>query len=400
MIPIADILKIQGIEPKGIVHVGAHEGEERDEYHKIFPHVLWVEANPYLAGKLQGLGEEVVNAVAWDAEVEVFFHTTENTEGSSVLEPIEHTVSDKQLRKTRPLRDFVGCGYNVLVVDVQGAELKVLEGANIEQFDLVVCEISNRQRYKDAAEPQQIASFFEEKGYRFIEGYPHNTTDGVIEDWVFAKKKIETRALILCAGTGSRWADYMGVPKYLAPVEGVPILTRTENQLKSHGVSKIIIVKKQKSVKPGIDEIDKFYGAADHWNPDGRTIILFGDTYYTDEAIKAIVEYPADDWAVFGRPSGSKLTGKPYGELYALVFHDKHSDDILANLRRAERLWLENRISRINTWTLYRLMVNLPETLLNAHVILPDYHFVEVNDMTEDFDYPHDYDRFIERKEK
>jgi len=33
--------------------------------------------------------------------------------------------------------------------------------------------------------------------------------------------------LILCAGDGVRWNNYLGVPKQLAPLGGVPVLQRS-----------------------------------------------------------------------------------------------------------------------------------------------------------------------------
>ncbi len=57
-------------------------------------------------------------------------------------------------------------------------------------------------------------------------------------------KKINavTSAVILCAGTGDRWNNYLGIPKQLIEIGGETLLDRAIRLLKRDGVSDIHVV--------------------------------------------------------------------------------------------------------------------------------------------------------------
>jgi hypothetical protein len=66
---------------------------------------------------------------------------------------------------------------------------------------------------------------------------------------------------------------------------------------------------------------DKFLSSRELWNRNGRTIILYGDVYFTEEAIVAIFEYPHADWRLFGRAFESTFTGSDHGECFGISFY-------------------------------------------------------------------------------
>lgn len=69
-----------------------------------------------------------------------------------------------------------------------------------------------------------------------------NTVKG--EDVISINDGIKPRVLILCAGDGERWGEYLGVPKQLAPIRGVPLLLRTAGQVVSHfGVLPVVVTR-------------------------------------------------------------------------------------------------------------------------------------------------------------
>jgi len=51
-----------------------------------------------------------------------------------------------------------------------------------------------------------------------------------------------TKVLILCAGDGKRWNNYLGVPKQLIPINEEPLLKRTVRLLCDYGYSDIAII--------------------------------------------------------------------------------------------------------------------------------------------------------------
>jgi hypothetical protein len=201
-----------------------------------------------------------------------------------------------------------------------------------------------------------------------------------------------SRVVIVAAGgKGTRWNDYMGVPKFEAQVDGVRIIDRIQLQIKSHEETAIII--KDGPRKYG--DLDKIYSSHKNWNRDGRTIILFGDTYYTNEAMEKIMAYPEPDWTVFGRVGPSEITGKGYGELFAFSFYPEHIEKIMRGMNRVKKLEERGVVHSANLWALYRAMQNFPDDLMDRH--FAGDNFIEINDFTEDFDWPQDYDQFIER---
>ena len=63
-----------GVRAERVLHVGAHEAEEAALYAGWGAQVLWVEANPTLAGRLTDRGFDVVAAAAWSAPGTLTLH--------------------------------------------------------------------------------------------------------------------------------------------------------------------------------------------------------------------------------------------------------------------------------------------------------------------------------------
>lgn len=203
-----------------------------------------------------------------------------------------------------------------------------------------------------------------------------------------------SRVVIIAAGgKGSRWNNYLGVKKHDVKVEGVPILQRTIDQVNVHGDDPIVI--KKGSQKYG--DLDKIYSSKAHWNENGRTIILFGDVFFTYEALDKIMGHDEPGWTVFGRIGPSQVTGKPYGELFAVSFFTEHISKMERAIERVYKLKEREAIESANLWALYRAMHNFPDDLMNDHYA--GKGLVTIDDWTEDFDWPRDYDTFIDRFE-
>jgi hypothetical protein len=209
--------------------------------------------------------------------------------------------------------------------------------------------------------------------------------------------------IIVSAGEGRRWGNYLGVDKSNVVVEGKePIINRTVRQVISHESNLEIISNTPKIAKiktkkpknnPDWDEANKLFSSMPYWNQEGKTIIVFGDTYFTDEAMNRIMGYDQPGFCIFGRPFGSQFTGKPYGEIYAISFYPENKEQLLFALERASKLEERGVIEKANVWAVYRAMLKLPDDLMNEHMI--GSKFINIDDWTEDFDYPHDYDNFM-----
>ncbi len=223
---------------------------------------------------------------------------------------------------------------------------------------------------------------------------------------------MNTKAIIICAGEATRWGDYLGTKKHLIEIEGERLLNRTVRLLKERGVEEIYIVVKEitdayhvegatqwkANLNPDANvDADKFLSSQELWNDDGRTLVFYGDCYFTDEAMDTIVNFTSREWTLFCRPNASKVTGTPWGECFAQSFY---TDDIprhRAALLRIARLYKDGVITRCGGWEHYRAILGRPDARIRRpHVMGSNY--VEIDDWTDDFDYPKDYDSWIEKR--
>lgn len=176
---------------KGI-HVGAHNGQERDLYESMgFGSMLWVEASPEQFAKLEArLGEAAgrkmqsvaVNAFASETDGESVHLRRFNNSGasSSVF------AATQLLRETWPGLDETGTSEEVqtatldriasetgfadadfLNVDVQGAELLVLKGATsvLSRVKAVIAEVSTQPFYEGGVLWPELRDYLRTHGF-------------------------------------------------------------------------------------------------------------------------------------------------------------------------------------------------------------------------------------------
>jgi FkbM family methyltransferase len=181
-----DKVKEHGIIPKGVIHVGMHKAEEYPIYKASgVEDILFVEANRELAHGWDNQDDRciVVHAAVSDKEEEVEFHITNNGESSSILELGDHAkiyphiVNIETVKMTTITLDNIlyrVCGgfspYNIMNLDIQGAELKAMKGFSFwESIDAIFTEINYREMYIGCASEVDITSFLDEKGFDKIE---------------------------------------------------------------------------------------------------------------------------------------------------------------------------------------------------------------------------------------
>lgn len=208
------------------------------------------------------------------------------------------------------------------------------------------------------------------------------------------------RVIVAAAGPQHKWGNYLGVPSHLAPVGGEPLLARTLRQALT--ISDDVHV----TYPPGdyryLDAVP--IGVAAHargeaypseyhathrlWNPDGRTILLLGDTYFTDAAIATIAGFGGRRYQGFGRHGKSNVTGCRYGELWAASWWPEHHKQQDAYLAKIKSLRERGIVTRPTGWMLLRAWQG---TDLAKHRCLPEW-MTTIDDLTDDFDFPPDYD--------
>lgn len=133
----------------------------------------------------------------------------------------------------------------------------------------------------------------------------------------------------------------------------------------------------------------EYHATHQMWNPDGRTVLLLGDTYFTDAAIAAIARFGARSYQGFGRAGKSRFTGCRYGELWAASWWPEHIRTMDTHLAKIKALREVGTITRPTGWMLLRAWQGTP---LNKHKCDPRW-MTTIDDLTDDWDFPVDYDR-------
>lgn len=192
--------------------------------------------------------------------------------------------------------------------------------------------------------------------------------------------------IIMCAGKGTRWGNHMGVPKHLVEINGETLLGRTTRILKEHGIKYLITSEDDRYKKYGkVIPQSKHDCEVDRFEPysDNEIVYLYGDVYYTEDALDKIINTPTDEILFFGSEQ----------EIFAVKIKNRklfyrHKD-------RVKRYYLKKLIPRCIGWEVYRSLNDIPFT---EHKITNRYYLIE--DETDDIDYPSDYENFIKTRTK
>ena len=209
------------------------------------------------------------------------------------------------------------------------------------------------------------------------------------------------RIIIIAAGDATRWANYLGVTKHYAKIAGEPVIERTVRLLRERGQDDIWVVSKGYEIagvnnyRPKLNarnhDADKFISSQGLWHKEKRTIVIYGDVYFTEAAIDTILANDSDLYRLFCRPKGNRRFKYPYGECFAVSFHPADHKFLDYNLKRLVHLYRADVIDRIGGWEITRLMASVPIEKMNKHKYWLINYFV-IDDQTNDIDYPSDYE--------
>jgi FkbM family methyltransferase len=140
---MSELERAWGVQPRSILHVGAHMAEEFLDYNSLNPNkIIWVEANPQLAEVLRvrfnaDPVNQVVEAAAWDRDdVLLELNVTSNTQSSSLLKLKDHAVLYPDIVETHKVTVTTSRLDSVLDSDY-GIKIKTVDKAirNICIFD-------------------------------------------------------------------------------------------------------------------------------------------------------------------------------------------------------------------------------------------------------------------------
>ena len=170
-------------QSKGVLHIGAHLGQEASFYHELGKAVTWIEASPFVFKELTRNirhfpNQRSILALLGDENREsVPFNIADNNgASSSIFEKDKNSdvpfqqISQIQLPMIRldaliSLEEIKMLDH--WVVDVQGAERQVLLGSGtlIEYCNSIIVEVKKISYYREGSKWIEILSFLKSHGF-------------------------------------------------------------------------------------------------------------------------------------------------------------------------------------------------------------------------------------------
>ncbi len=207
LIPLKDLLAKYSLSPNGVIHVGAHFGQEHEDYvkcgikwfvyvepcknsfdvlkNKIFPGNLpWVEN--LKSEQVYDLQKQFMlfNYACGSQEGVMPMYVSHQNQGqsNSLLKPLLHleqhpeiVFDDAEAVKVVPLDDLPIAkeDYDMLVLDVQGFEGEVLKGATktLKKVKIIYTEVNRGQTYQGNMEIEEMDTFLAGHGFERVETY-------------------------------------------------------------------------------------------------------------------------------------------------------------------------------------------------------------------------------------
>ena len=174
----------RGLDIRGVLHVGAQKAQEAPFYRLLKGPTVYFEAIPRLAAaardKLAGTGIEVIEACCSDRDGDEVTFNVSSADGaaSSMYEPSDEWVApalsfvETLTLETSRVDSLLTPNYpkdrfNLLVLDVQGAEVNVLKGMGdyLQNIDGIYCEVSDQPLYKGGCSTFDVISYLNEQGF-------------------------------------------------------------------------------------------------------------------------------------------------------------------------------------------------------------------------------------------
>lgn len=200
MFRYADLFPRYGVVPRGIVHVGANEGQEYEGYVEAgCRRVVFIEADPDTFARLRerfaGNPDVLcIHRAVSDRAGRASFSRMSGGMSSSLLPPREHlalyphiTVDERIEVETGTLPAILAeqgvdiADYNILAMDTQGAERLILAGCGslLSQFDAVATEANYAELYEGCGRLADLDDLLFPHGFERVEEIsPHHHSWG------------------------------------------------------------------------------------------------------------------------------------------------------------------------------------------------------------------------------
>ena len=186
LISFTNLRRKYNMNIKGIIHIGAHYGEEISEYidNGIQDIILFeplVENFDILSKKVKTLNANIegYQVALGSKKGDATMYVSDNEkQSSSVLKPKVHLTHHPHVKfpsteevEVHLLDDYNSNDYNFINMDVQGYELEVLKGGTktLEHVDYVYCEVNRDEVYENNAYVEELDEFLSDYNMKRVE---------------------------------------------------------------------------------------------------------------------------------------------------------------------------------------------------------------------------------------
>jgi FkbM family methyltransferase len=181
LIKLDYLIEKYSLKIKGIIHIGAHYGQEYQDYINIgIKNLIFFEP---VKANYEKLIEYVPKELCYNlalgniiGKVGMFIETANQGMSSSILEPKIHLIQYPHIKFDN--FEFVNIDkldnikfdredFNMLNMDVQGYELEVLKGSisTLSHIDMIYLEVNKEEVYKNCALIDEIDLFLAKNGF-------------------------------------------------------------------------------------------------------------------------------------------------------------------------------------------------------------------------------------------
>lgn len=234
--------------------------------------------------------------------------------------------------------------------------------------------------------------------------------------------------IIACAGSGTRWNNYTGIDKQLVDINGIPLVVRTINQIKTYlNYNKIYLLVNETNKtnfnisgiidnceiiileNNSINNVPALYSIQNMLDSNNDILLLLGDVFFTNEAFIKIKENINNtNLTFFGRLNLENKLNCKCNELFAFYF-SKFTHNLIKQItNNVKKLYDTNKIDRFLQWEILTYYYAFKDTIIiGTNEEIKTFNstfqnrkktfiesFIDINDLTDDFDYPIDYDNF------
>ncbi|NEQ38769.1 MAG: FkbM family methyltransferase [Okeania sp. SIO3I5] len=178
------------VSPRGIIHVGAYDGKDIKLYQTLgISKILLIEANPTVFERLKAnistasVDVQAVNYAISNQNGKVKLYVNSMGQSSSIF-PLKHyrdiypniqethqlTVESKTLDTLVQELELSPRDFNILNLDIQGAELLALQGATnlLKYIDAVYTKVNYEELYEGCAIAEKVDEFLAQTGFGMV----------------------------------------------------------------------------------------------------------------------------------------------------------------------------------------------------------------------------------------